>query len=96
MCCLWETREDMEVKHGSAMFADKSFSNSGLFLFFSSPEQWEDGAALLPAAQCWSLPVRRMGPSARLSAAVHHPARAEVGLGVTLSTAPSSTWPGHW
>lgn len=61
-----------------------------LFLFFFPHEQWEDEAALLPAARRWSLPARRMSPSARLSTAVHHPARAEVGLGVTLSTAPAA------
>lgn len=61
-----------------------------LFLFFFPHEQWEDEAALLPAARRWSLPARRMSPSAQLSTAVHHPARAEVGLGVTLSTAPAA------
>lgn len=60
---------------------------SFFFSFLFPPEQRGDEAALLPAAQRWSLPARRMGPSARLSAAVHHPARAEVGLAVTLSTA---------
>lgn len=60
--------------------------NSGLFvvMFFSfssvilPAKQWEDQPAFQPAAQHWSLPWRRMNPSAQLSAVVHHPAHAEV------------------
>lgn len=62
--------------------------NSGvifLFFFFSPlssvvllAKQWEDQTAFQPAAQHWSLPSRTMNPSAQLSAAVHHPAHAEV------------------
>lgn len=98
MCCLWETREDMEVKHGFATFADKSFLIVGffLFLFFFSP--WAAGRWSSLAASCSALVTacEKDGPIIVAQCGRSSPSTCRGGLGSGLEHCTSSAWPSQW